>query len=248
MENHTASQIVGRPGQAPFLDTLASTYGLATDYRAITHPSEPNYLALTSGGTQGVTDDDVHDLDAPSLFSQLGSRWRAWQQDYPVGEGCFTGAKASGPVDLVGLAGTYVRKHDPAISYRSVSGDRGQCALIQPLAGFDPAAAAFALITPNLENDMHDGTVAEGDAFLRAFVPRITGSAAFAGGGVLLITFDEGAGTDNHVATVMVRAGMPHGFRATAPADHYSLLRTTEDLLGLPCLGAACSRAPIPMG
>ena len=110
----------------------------------------------------------------------------------------------------------------------------------------------YEFIVPNLINDMHNGTIAQGDAFLSAFVPLITGSLAFAGGGVLFITFDEGSTKDGflgdnggHVATLLIAPSVPHGYRYTPYADHSSVLRTTEDLLGLPCLGLACRRAPI---
>jgi acid phosphatase len=230
MENHEYGSIVGNTA-APYLNSLARTYGLATAYYATTHPSEPNYVALAAAGRS----------------------WRAYQQDYPGG--CFTGSSASGGVDGPGAAGTYVRKHDPAIIFTSVSGNAAQCRNIQPLRDFDPAAGAFELISPNLTNDMHDGTVAQGDAFLKAFVPLITRSAAFRAGGLLFITFDEGSSSlgssgdhGGRVATFIIRYGMRPGFRATGYADHYSLLRTTERLLGLPCLAGVCDRAVIPLG
>ena len=96
---------------------------------------------------------------------------------------------------------------------------------------------------------MHNGTIAQGDAFLSAFVPLITASPAFTAGGVLFITFDEGSSSEGqlgdaggHVATLLISASIPRGFQYTAYADHSSVLRTTEDLLGLPCLGLACQR------
>ncbi len=254
MENDEYGSIVGNPS-APFIDQLAATYSLATDYYATTHPSEPNYVAMVSGSTFGITDDGIHDLDGPSIFSQLataGLGWRAYEQNVPGG--CFTGASAdaAGRLDGLGASGSYVRKHDPAIMFTSVSGDPGQCAQIQPLAAFDPGAAPFEFITPNLINDMHDGTVAQGNAFLAAFVPAITGSAAFAAGGTLVITFDEGTTNDGslgdnggQIATLIVQKSIAPGSRIADYADHFSLLRSAEDLLGLPCLAAACDRSPL---
>ncbi|MFI5261762.1 MAG: alkaline phosphatase family protein [Candidatus Limnocylindrales bacterium] len=249
MENHEYGSIVGDPAAA-YLNSLAARYGVATDYHATGHPSEPNYIAMVAGATLGVTTDGVYDLTAPSLFSQLadaGLPWRAYEQGYPGG--CFTGDDHHGGVDGPGASGTYVRKHDPAISFTSVSRIPAQCADIQPLGAFEPAVGAFEFITPNLINDMHDGTVAQGDAFLRAFVPMIVDSAAFRSGGVLFITFDEGTSnagaqgdSGGHVATFIVASGMQPGLRDTAYADHYSLLHTAEQLLGLPCLAGSCSR------
>ena len=149
-------------------------------------------------------------------------------------------------------AGTYARKHNPAISFTSVAGNPAQCRNILPLRAFDPGAAPFEMIVPNLTNDMHDGTISQGDAFLRAFVPHILTSPAFRAGGVLFITFDEGGSSagslgdrGGHVATLIIAPGVARSYRYRAYADHWSLLRTTEQILGLPCLTNACKRSPI---
>jgi acid phosphatase len=252
MENHEYDTIIGN-GQAPYLNALVARYGLTTNYYATSHPSEPNYVALVAGSTLGASSDGVYDLAQPSLFSQLaGARrsWRVYAQDDRAG--CFTGTTAGGGPDGPGAAGTYARKHNPAISFTSVAGNPAQCRNIQPLGAFDPGAAAFEMIIPNLTNDMHDGSIGQGDAFLRAFVPQIIASPAFRAGGVLFITFDEGgsnAGSlgdgGGHVATLIISPGVAHGYRYRAYADHWSLLRTTEGLLGLSCLANACRRMPI---
>ncbi len=252
LENHEYSAIIGN-AQAPYLNGLANRYGLATNYYATGHPSEPNYVALVAGSTRGVTSDGVYDLAGPSLFSQLsaaGRSWRVYAQDDQAG--CYTGTSAGGGVDGPGAPGSYARKHNPAISFTSVSGNPAQCRNIGPLQSFDPAAGQFELVIPNLVNDMHDGSVGQGDAFLAAFVPAITGSPAFRAGGVLIITFDEGstgAGSlgdhGGHVATVIIAAHLARGSRDTRYADHWSFLRTTEDLLGLPCLASACGRSAL---
>jgi phosphatidylinositol-3-phosphatase len=252
LENKEYSSLLDNPA-APYFNSLAAKYGLATNYYATGHPSQPNYVALVAGSVAGVTGDGEYDLGRASLFSQLaaaGLPWRDYAQDLPGV--CFTGTSGGGGPDGPGAPGPYARKHNPAISFTSVSADPVQCANIQPLAGFDPAAGAYEFIVPNLVNDMHDGTIAQGDAFLSAFVPLITSSPAFAAGGVLLITFDEGSTNEGllgdhggHVATLLISASIPSGYRSTAYADHSSVLRTTEDLLGLPCLGLACERTPI---
>jgi hypothetical protein len=246
-ENREFDQVMGSP-DASFLSSLAATYGIATAVHAEAHPSQPNYIALTSGGTQGVADDGIHDLAADSLFAQVtaaGRTWRAWQQGYPGG--CFRGASAPPVTDGPGAAGAYVRKHDPAISYTAISSSPGACAGITGLAGFDPAAADLNFITPNLVNDMHDGSVADGDRFLRDFLPAITASPAFAGS-VVFITWDEGttdAGGGGRIPTLVLTPGMTPGFSTTVPYTHYSILRTIEDAWGLPHLGAAASAADL---
>lgn len=240
MENKAYGSIVGS-GDAPYLNELIARFGLATSYTAVAHPSEPNYIALFSGATQGVADDGVHDLDAASLADQLeasGRTWRVFAQNVPLH--CFTGAVASDGPDG---RGTYARKHEPAISFTSIASDPARCRNITNLSHFDPAAADFELIVPNMCNDMHDCPVATGDEFLRTLVPRITDSAAFADS-VLFITWDEGtgdAGGGGRVATVVVSPYVQPGFTSAVAHTHYSLLRTIQSAWGLDCLQHSCS-------
>jgi hypothetical protein len=243
MENREYGAIVGS-SHAPYLNSLIRRYGLATSYHAVTHPSEPNYLALFAGSTFGIRDDGVHNLGARNLADQLAAHGRSWHvyaQDLP--SRCYLGTAARGGVDLVGAAGWYARKHEPAVSFTDVSRNAVRCARVTHLAGFSPTAASFELIVPNMTNDMHDGTVAQGDSFLRSFVPRITGSAAFASS-LLLITWDEGStaiGGGGRVATIVVSPRVKAGFRSATSHSHYSLLRTIEDAWGLGCLDRTCT-------
>ncbi len=249
MENREASAITA--SNAPYLTDLARTYGFVADYYGVGHPSEPNYIAAVAGSTLGVTGDGVYDLSRPSLFGQLtqaGLSWRVFAQDYPGS--CFAGVLASGGPDGPGAPGTYVRKHNPAISFTAISGNRTACSWIQPLRTFNPVAASFELVVPNLTNDMHDGSTEQGDAFLRAFVPAILASPDWART-LLVITVDEGStaagpfgDSGGRVFTVVVRQGLS-GVVSRRPYDHYSLLRTTEAAFGLPYLGAAADRAPM---
>ncbi len=250
LENHEYGSIVGNSA-APYLNRLMAQYGLATGMYAVTHPSEPNYIALVSGGTQGVHDDGVYNLGARSLFDQVeaaGRTWHVYAQGYPGNCSTvdFTGAVTDGP----GQPGDYARKHNPAISFTSISRDPSRCAAITGLAGFNPAAADFELIIPNVINDMHSAPVAVGDAFLAAFLPTILDSAAFKAGSLLIVTFDEGssnAGGGGHIATVLATPGMAPGTRFGEPATHYSVLRTIEDAWAMPALGAARDATALPV-
>jgi hypothetical protein len=241
MENKEYSSIVGS-SSAPYLNSLIAQYGLATQFYAETHPSEPNYIALTSGGLQGTSSDGAYDLTVPNLFDQVvasGLTWHVYAQGYP-GK-CFQGSIGASVLDGPGAAGEYVRKHNPAISYTTISGSPTRCANITGLAGFDPAAADFEFIVPNQINDMHSSSTAAGDVFLRTFVPEITGSAAFASS-VLFITWDEGSTNlkgGGRIATIAVTPGMSPGSRQDTPTNHYSMLRTIELAWGLPFLGQA---------
>ncbi len=251
MENKGYREIVGN-GQAPYINSLIAKYGLATDFFAIGHPSEPNYIALVSGNTQGVASDGTYNLTVPSLFSQLdsaGKTWHVYEQSYPGG--CYL-ASSFGPLtDGPGFAGFYARKHDPAISFLSISGNRSQCDQISDLRTFDPNAANFELIVPNQYNDMHSnppsGTaVAAGDAFLHQFLPSILNSPAFADSAVF-ITWDEGYGGSGggQVATIVLSQHMTPGYRSSVGYNHYSILRTIEQAWKLPFLGQAAQAAPL---
>jgi phosphatidylinositol-3-phosphatase len=250
MENHEYGSIVGS-GDAPYLNGLIARYGLLTGMHAVAHPSEPNYVALVSGGTQGVRDDGVYNLDVPSVFDQVeaaGRTWHVYEQGFPgdCSAAASTGSVADGP----GQPGDYARKHNPAISLTSISRNPSRCARITGLAGFDPAAADFELIVPNQRNDMHSASVRTGDDFLRAFLPSILGSGSFAAGSLLIVTWDEGSSNDGgggHIATIVATPGMAPGTQYDLSATHYSVLRTVEDAWGMPHLGAAADASAIPI-
>lgn len=241
MENEEATSIIGN-GAAPYINGLASQYGLASNYTAVSHPSEPNYLALWSGSTQGVTDDGVYNLGSGStLADQIEAAGRTWHvaaQNVPLG--CYTGATASNGPDGTG---TYARKHEPAISWTSVSGNPARCADITDFSHFDPTVGNFWFIVPNLCNDMHDCSIATGDTFLRGFMPRILTSAAFANS-VVFLTWDEGStatGGGGQVATVVISPLGRPAFVSATSHSHYSLLRTVENAWGMPRLANACA-------
>ena len=161
MENKEYGSIVGSRA-APYENGLIARYGLVTNMFAETHPSQPNYIALTSGDLQGTRTDGRYNLWVPNLFDQIEATGRTWHvcaQGYPGN--CYTGSIAAAVADGPGSAGEYVRKHNPAISYASISGNKTRCANITRLAGFNPAAADFEMIIPNQINDMHSSSVAK---------------------------------------------------------------------------------------
>ena len=227
MENEGYGNINGSP-DAPYLNGLAASCGLASNYAAISHPSLPNYIALTSGGTQGITDDgepSAHRLGAASIFSQLGGNWRALEESMPTS------------CDKV-TSGDYVARHNPAVYYTDLATTcpKDDVPLRQPL----DLSAAFTFITPNICDDMHSCPVATGDAWLSRYVPQILNSAPYrTNSTVLFITFDEGTTASNTVPTVVVAPSVPRALRVASAYTHYSLLRTTEQLLKLAPLGAA---------
>ncbi len=247
MENEEYGDIVGSPA-TPFLDGLAKRDALATQMYAITHPSLPNYLALTGGSTFGIDSDCTGcSVAASSLADQLqrtGVSWRAYMEDLP--HACFHGASA----------GEYAKKHDPFMYYAPVRGRPASCAHVVGLSQLsgderDGRLPRFVWITPNLCHDMHDCAPADGDRFLAGLVPVLLRSLG--AGGLLVITWDEGTTDDGccrlaaggHIATIVAGPGARPGARLTIPVDHFSVLQTIEDLLGLPRLrGAACACTP----
>jgi hypothetical protein len=184
----------------------------------------------------------VYDLDDANLADQIqaaGKTWRVFAENVPIN--CFVGEVASNGSDGIGL---YVRKHNPAISFTDISRSPAHCANITDLTHFDSTAANYALIIPNMCNDMHDCSVATGDNFLKGFVPQILSSPAWQGDGVLFITWDEGTtslGGGGGVPLIVISTRVAKGFRSAIAYNHYSLLRTIEDAWGMECLNHACA-------
>ena len=231
MENHDYSRLIGA-SDAPYLNWLAAHCGLATNYTAAGHPSLPNYLALTAGTTFGISDDkgpNAHPLGSASIFSQLGSNWRSLEESMPGN--CY-------PSD----SGTYVVHHNPAAYYTGVA---SACKTLDvPLGQTPDLSAAYTFITPNECDDMHDCSVASGDAWLKAFIPKLIGTSQYqAGNTVVFLTWDEGSSTDNQVVTEVIAPTVKPGLKVGTKFTHYSLLRTAEEILGLPLLGNAGSAA-----
>jgi hypothetical protein len=238
MENRDYGQVIGS-ANAPYINELANQYGLATQYYGITHGSQPNYIGLFSGAEYGVTGGSKPTLSEPNLADQIEAGHRTWHvyaENFPGN--CFNGVTASAGPDGPGV---YVRRHVPAMAFRDIRTSPARCANVTDFEHFDPAAANFELIVPNLTNNGHDGTTQQADAFLRRFVPRITASPAWQQGGALFVIWDEGREKGpNRVAALVISPQVTPGFRSSVRHDHYSLLHTIETAWGLPCLANAC--------
>ena len=255
LENKESSDVVGSQN-APYLNGLIGQYGLAIGYTGVAHPSQPNYLAIWGGSTFGITDDGVHDLTGETLGDQLnsaGKSWRIYAENYPAGTGngdtrCYSGATASGGEDG---AGTYTRKHDPAMSFSSLSTNVARCAEhITDLSHFDATATDFSLIVPNACHDMHDCPVSSGDTWLSTWLPtHILNTPTWKeSNSALFITWDEGdsaIGGGGSVPMIVISHQTPAGFTSPATHDHYSLLATVEDSWQLGCLSYACNASDL---
>ena len=247
MENHSYSDVIGS-AEAPYMNNLASQCGLATNYHNITHPSLPNYIAATSGlalsnlskFTSDCSPSPTCSTKAASIFSQAGS-WRSYEDSMPT------------RCDMTN-SGEYAVRHNPATYYTTLRGcskrDVPYGRLSTDLA--NNQLPAFGFITPNLVHDTHDGTIAQGDKWLSNHVPAILDSEAYRTGSlVVFLTYDEGEhGSSSdcatnttdvgcQVATIVMSESTPAGTQSGKLFNHYSLLRTTEQLLNLPFLRQA---------
>ena len=239
MENHSYSEIIGDPTNAPYLQSLATTYGLGSNRFAVSHPSLPNYLALTGGSTFGVTTDcnpSTCTQNQPNIAADrivpAGKTWKAYLESMP--SNC-----------SLSDSGEYAVRHNPFVYYTDIQ-TTAQCNNDVPYTQFttDIQSASttpnYAWITPNLINDMHDGTIAQGDTWLSQNVPTILNSPAFKTQNSLLdIVWDEDDSTQNNqVPEIVITSGMVNG-TANKPYDsfeqdnHYSYLHTIESAWNL---------------
>ena len=251
MENEESSSLIGNSA-APYINGLANSYGLATQYYGVSHPSLPNYLAMTAGSTFGITSDCTTCwVGATNLADQIeagGRSWKAYLEGMP--SACF-----------VGDAYPYMQKHNPWIYYNDIRTNAARCsAHVVPFTqlGTDLASGSvpnYVWITPNMCNDMHDCSIATGDSWLRCQVPAILNSAAFRNGGVLFITWDEGStnagcctnAAGGRIVTLVISPLARTGFQSSVAETHYSLLRTIEDSWNMPRLGGAGCACTVAM-
>ena len=204
MENTSYTSLIGN-SKAPFINFAASTYGSATNYTGVTHPSQPNYIAATSGSTNGVANDNDITIDVKNIVDQLeahGKTWKAYMQSLSL---CTT------KLDHACGNQLYERKHNSFVSYLDVQSNAGRMANIVDFSEFATDLANgkvpdFSWISPDQCNDMHgragpssdpcnfgdvQGLIATGDAFVSDAVSAIMNSSAWTGNSVIFITWDE---------------------------------------------------------
>jgi hypothetical protein len=239
MENHTWGQVLGDAKAAPYEALLAKQCGTATRYASVGSPSLPNYIGATSGSTQGISDDagpDAHRLTSDNLFRQVrtaGGTERSYEE------------AMTSPCQLSSV-GRYAVKHNPAAYYVGAD-DRAACQADDlPFAAFVAALAedrlpTFALVTPDLCHDTHDCGVSAGDAWLAQELPALLRAPVYRGGmTVVFVVWDEYTPMPDLVIGPSVRPGTV----LTTPVGHFALLRTTEELLGLPAMLGSAASAP----
>ena len=242
-ENKEFEQVVGN-ADAPTFGSLARRYALLVNYRGVAHPSLPNYLALVSGSTQGITSDCTScRVSAPNLADTLeraGKTWKTYAEGLP--RAGFTGA----------WAGRYAKKHNPLLYFADVVSRPERLHRIVPLGTFRRDLEAgrlpdFSLVVPDLCHDMHDCSVTTGDAWLGGFLQPLLRSPALRHG-VVFVVFDEGTsslGGGGHVPALVLGPLVRPASSSSTPLDHYGLLRTIEGTWGLPLLGRSRGATPI---
>jgi len=235
LENHSYGEVIGSRS-APFLNALASDGALFTNSQAITHPSEPNYLALFSGSTQGVSSDDcpLH-FTAANLASELVAAGYTFA-------GYSEGLPATGSLTC-NVGNVYARKHVPWTNFSNVP--RSLSLPFTAFAARDFAALpTVSFVIPSLCHDMHDCSVATGNDWVRAHLGAYA-AWAMSHRSLLIVDFDENDyGPGNHIPTIFYGGTVKPG-RYGQPITHYSVLRTIENLYGLRPLGHAAQAAPI---
>jgi phospholipase C len=246
MENHSRDQILGNAA-APFINGLARQNAVAAGYHdSYVHPSEPNYLWMIAGENFGILNDNdpgpsnaiasrAHIADQ---LEQAGLTWKTYQES--MGQPCGltshdTYAVKHNPFayfdDITGYSGTLVapsiRCKEHVVDYSQLDGDLA--------AGTVPD---YVFITPNLIHDMHDGSVADGDAWAANEVPKILASDAYKRGGVLFLLWDEGSSNGDDPPFIVASPGIKQGYVSQTSYDTSAYLLTVQRLLGvepLPC-------------
>ncbi|MGH7641376.1 MAG: alkaline phosphatase family protein [Candidatus Dormibacteria bacterium] len=253
-ENQGYSATQGNCGSAnAYFCALAAEYASVADWYGVTHPSLPNYLAITSGSTQGCGSDSCGSYASANLGQQLtqaGIPWAAYMESMPA------------PCDS-SSSGEYAARHNPFVHYTDLVVG-ATCAthdlpypstsgLVADLDGVN--APDFVWVTPNLIDDMHDGTVADGNAWLAQMLPAVLGSSWFqAYRSTVVITEDEndaapsgsccsGAAAGGQIPALVVSSAARGRGLVDVTGDHYGVLRSIEEVFGLPLLGGADSVA-----
>lgn len=248
-ENHGYSDIIG-DDLAPTFNSVATQYALMTNYDGIAHPSLPNYLAITSGSTHGIKSDCTTCIvSAKNLADSLDAvhkTWKTYAEALP---------KAGATGITYGGVNGYVKRHDPLMYYKDIVKSAKRRAHIVPFTQLAHDVAknqlpAFSLIIPTLEDDMHNGTVPQGDSWLNTNIVPLLTSPALGTNGVVFIVFDESEDSDTtggggHIAVIAAGPGVTPGSTFAGTTNHYGLLRTIEQAWHLPLLAKSATATAI---
>lgn len=234
-ENHSYDDIIGDTNDAPYINSLAGQGALMTSSFGVSHPSEPNYMAIFGGDTFGLTGDScpVNEGNTANLGSELlaaGNTFAGYSEGLPS-----TGSTKC-------TSGSYARKHSPWANFSNVpSADQKQFSAFPTDYNTLPTVS---FVIPNLDDDMHDGTIAQGDSWLQN---NLSNYATWAqqNNSLLVVTWDEDDYTEsNQIPTIFVGAHVQPG-QYSETINHYNVLATLEQAYGLPLAGQSSTAAPI---
>ena len=232
-ENHSYSSVIGSSSM-PYLNSLVSKYGLATQYYANTHPSIGNYFMMTSGQIITNNDSFCSTLTQDNIVRHLmtaGKTWKSYAESLPS-------------VGYTGCSGyPYARKHNPLSYFSDVANSSSEKLNLVPFTQFasdmkNGTLPNYSFIVPNLLNDAHDGTLSQADTWLKNNIGPLLASSLFQKDGILVIVFDESVDTDTaegggHVAAVVIGPKVKPGYKSTTNYQHQSTLRTLMKALGI---------------
>lgn len=231
-ENRAFTQIIGNR-EAPYINTLAKRGMLFTQSYGVSHPSQPNYLALFAGTTRGVTSNACPlELSGDNLAGALAAKgysFISYAESMPETgyDGCVYGA--------------YMRKHNPAANWKELKNTN------QPFGAFPQHLEnlpTVSMVIPDQRNDMHDGSIAQGDDWLKQHIEPYVEWAAMHNS-LLILTWDEDDGAaNNRIVTIMIGPMAKRGSSAQR-INHYNILRTVSEMYDLPKLNESAHVKPI---
>lgn len=241
-ENHSFGQIIDSPA-APYLNTLIRNGALMTNAYAVTHPSQPNYLALFAGSTEGIIANNCPlVLTAPNLRSTLAQAGRSfvgYAEDLP----------AVGSTDCI--VASYVRKHNPWVNWQSSPTNQVPSSENRPFSDFPrdfTTLPTLSIIIPNQQNDMHDGNdpdrIQRGDQWLKTHLSRYV-QWAETHNSLLIVTWDEDDKSSNNRVPLLLVGPMVRPGRYDEKTDHYGLVRTITEMYGAQPIGLSRQARPI---
>ena len=241
-ENHSYSEVIGN-SDMPYLNGLASRYGLATQYYANAHPSIPNYFMLTTGNPETLDDSFSGTISDDNIVRELvnaGKSWKSYAESLPS-------KGYTGPDSY-----PYFKHHNPFAYFSDVVGT-SQADNLVPFTEFSSDLSSgslpnFSFVTPNLLDDAHDGSLAKADDWLKNNIDPLVSSSTFQDGGLLIIVFDESKISDvshggGHVPAVIVSPKAKKGFQSSTLFQHQSTLRLILSSLGITTFPGASANA-----
>ena len=246
-ENASYADVIGSSSM-PYFNSLANTYGLATNYYANLHPSIPNYFELSAGKTLTIDDSQtpqsfpVSDDNVVRELLAAGKTWKSYAEDLP--NAGYTG----------GNTAKYLVRHNPLAYMTDVQNTPAQVQNLVPFSEFAadlPTAnlPAYSFIVPNSCDDAHDCPLSTADAWLKTNIDPLINSPVFQKDGLLIIVFDEGNTLDftqggGHVAAVIISPFGKPAYKSIALYQHQSVLRLMLEGLGVTKLPGDAATAP----